>query len=236
MKISFWLIPGFISIAAVVGVAVASIDHQQPVAQTPVVFPVPASTLASVPASPRTQVLTPSPAISPAATVTAPATTVATPEILSERSPVTINGIGPVRVGMTVAEASRAASVPIVSAGDNGGNPECTYFRPQTIPSGMGFMVTEGHISRVDIWRNSPVTTLSGARIGSTEAEIKALFPGQIEVTPHEYVPGGHYLTFVPRDAGDRNYRMIFETVPNGRVTQFRAGKLPEVTWVEGCS
>jgi hypothetical protein len=234
MKTAYWLIPGFMSIAAVVGIAVASIDRQPPIAQTPVVSPVPAS----VPAS-GTQVLTPSSAISPAAPVTAPVTTVTTPqpvEILSERSPVTINGIGPVRVGMTVAEASHAAGVQIISSGDDGGNPECSYFRPQNIPNGMGFMVTGGRIARVDIWRNSPAKTLSGAGIGSTEAEIKALFPGQIEVTPHEYVQGGHYLTFVPRDAGDRNFRIIFETEVSGRVTQFRAGKLPEVTWVEGCA
>lgn len=45
----------------------------------------------------------------------------------------------------------------------------------------------------------------------------------------------GKYLTFVPKDATDKNYRLIFETSKN-RVTRFRSGKLPEVEYIEGCS
>jgi hypothetical protein len=96
-------------------------------------------------------------------------------------------------------------------------------------------MVTDGRISRVDIWRDSRVTTFSGAGIGDTEARIKALYPGKIQVSPHKYVRGGHYLTFVPKDRSDSNYRLVFETDGN-RVTQYRAGKLPEVEFVEGCA
>ena len=66
-----------------------------------------------------------------------------------------------------------------------------------------------------------------------TELEIKTLFPDQIEVQLHKYVDGGHYLVFVPRDPAD--HRVIFET--DGEVvTGYRAGILPEVEWVEGCS
>lgn len=73
------------------------------------------------------------------------------------------------------------------------------------------------------------------APTGLAEDHIKALYSGQIEVTPHEYLLDGHYLTFVPKDPQDRVNRLIFET-DGERVTQFRAGQLPEVAWVEGCS
>ena len=43
------------------------------------------------------------------------------------------------------------------------------------------------------------------------------------------------YLTYVPKDKSDRNYRVVFET-DGKRVLGFRAGKLPEVEFVEGCS
>ena len=66
-----------------------------------------------------------------------------------------------------------------------------------------------------------------------TEPEIKNLFPDQIEVEPHKYVDGGHYLVFVPGDPAD--HRVIFET-DGAMVTSYRAGILPEVEWVEGCS
>ncbi|WP_341528047.1 hypothetical protein WKK05_01445 [Nostoc sp. UHCC 0302] len=143
-----------------------------------------------------------------------------------------LNGVGQVRVGMTVAEAAKASGTRL--AGDPPNN-SCYYVKPEKEPKQVGFMVTEGRISRVDVWRKGKITTLKGAKIGNTEARIKSLYPGQIKVTPHKYVKGGHYLTFVPNDRADRNYRLIFET-DGKRVTQFRSGKLPEVEFVEGCS
>lgn len=152
---------------------------------------------------------------------------------LTDQSKVVINGIGPVRVGMTVSEASKAAGVQLVSEGSFGVGGSCSYVRPKGKNS-VAFMVTEGRIARVDVSGGSPITTLSGARIGDTEARIKSLYSGQIKVTPHKYT-NGHYLTFVPKDRQDSNYRVVFET-DGKRVTGFRAGKLPEVEYVEGCA
>ncbi len=153
---------------------------------------------------------------------------------LTKESKVAIDGIGPIRVGMTVSEASVAAGTKLVSTGYSGA-PGCFYFRPQNSPKDVAFMVIGDRIARVDIWRNSPVTTISGARIGDTEERIKSLYPGRIQVSQHSYVPKGHYLTFVPKDPSDKNYRIVFET-DGKRVTEYRAGKLPEVQYIEGCS
>ncbi len=159
-----------------------------------------------------------------------------TPTKITNKSKLAINGIGSIRVGMTVAEASKASGTKLVSSGSTD-NTSCTYVRPQGAPEGIGFMVTNGRIARVDVYDNKSITTLSGAKIGDTEAQIKALYPGQIKVTPHEYTGhmGGHYLTFVPKDQSDRNYRVVFET-DGKRVVNFRSGKLPEVEYIEGCS
>lgn len=154
---------------------------------------------------------------------------------LTNQSKVFINGIGPIRMGMTVAQASQAAATRLVSLNNAAiNNKGCFYVKPQGEPNDVEFMLTDGSISRVEVLRNSRVTTRIGARIGDTEARIKSLYPGQIQVTQHKYVPGWHYLTFVPRDSFDRNYRLVFETNGN-RVIQFRAGKLPEVEYVERC-
>lgn len=150
---------------------------------------------------------------------------------ITNQSKVAINGIGAIKVGMTVAEASRASDTKLVGKIE----PSCYYVHPQNIPKGLRFMVTDRRIARVDVDDKSSVTTLSGAKIGDTEARIKALYLGQIKVSPHKYDTGGHYLTFVPKDKSDRNYRLVFET-DGKRVTTFRAGKLPEVEYVEGCS
>ncbi|MEH2399496.1 hypothetical protein [Nostoc sp.] len=151
---------------------------------------------------------------------------------VTNQSKLFINGIGEVRVGMTVSQAAKAAATKLV--GDPPNN-SCYYVKPENEPKNLLFMVTKGRISRVDVRQNTQITTLKGAKIGDTEAQIKSLYPGQIKVTPHKYVQGGHYLTFIPKDGANQNYRVVFET-DGKRVTQFRSGKLPEVEFVEGCS
>ncbi len=156
---------------------------------------------------------------------------------LTENSKLALNGIGPIRVGMTVDEASQSAGVRLVQTQSGGEEYACLYFRPQVEPKEISFMVTKGRIARVDIYNNR-ITTIRGAKIGDNEERIFSLYPGQIQATRHPYVGGpprnGKYLTFVPKDAADKNYRIIFETSGN-RVTRFRSGKLPEVEYIEGC-
>ncbi|MEG4575826.1 hypothetical protein QUA56_24620 [Microcoleus sp. N3A4] len=158
---------------------------------------------------------------------------------LTERSQLAINGIRPIRVGMTVDEASKSAGIKLITSGSGGVDEyQCSYVHPQGEPKEIAFMVVKGRIARVDI-NNKRMTTLRGAKIGNTQEQIIKLYPGQIKETPHPYVGGppqnGKYLTFVPKDAADKNYRIIFETSKN-RVTRFRSGKLPEVEYIEGCS
>jgi hypothetical protein len=38
-----------------------------------------------------------------------------------------------------------------------------------------------------------------------------------------------------PSAPGERDFRIVFET-EKGKVTRYRAGRLPSVAWVEGCS
>jgi hypothetical protein len=136
---------------------------------------------------------------------------------------------------MTVAEASRAAGVRLVKTLSAGRTEEyCSYFEPQGEPKGIAFMVIEGRIVRVDI-SNERVTTIRGIKIGDPEKKIVKLYPPeQIQVVTG--LIGGRMkrFTFVPRDAADRNYRLIFDTGRN-RVDRFRSGKLPEVEYIEGC-
>lgn len=154
---------------------------------------------------------------------------------LSNQSRIQTNGIGAVRVGMTVGEAERAAGIPLVARGYYTPNDACYYVVPEESAMDISFMVTGGTIARVDIGRESEIVTLSGAGIGDSEERILSLFPGQIEIRPHPYVQG-HYLEFVPRDRADANYRVIFETSSDGKVNAYRAGQLPEVNYIEGCS
>ena len=167
-------------------------------------------------------------------TTVPPAT--AAPDRLTPDSRLRLDGLGPVRVGMTLDEASRAAGVAIrVRPGESGGT-DCTYAYAAGFED-AGFMVVGGRIVRIDAGFREParVKTLSGIGKGSSEADVMKAYAGQIRVEPHKYVPGGKDLVYVPNDAAYRQYSMIFEVI-DGRVGSFRSGFTEQVSWIEGCS
>ncbi len=153
---------------------------------------------------------------------------------LTSQSQLSINGIGPIFVGMTLDEAAKVGKVKFVQVGSGGEEYGCLYFEPEGIDD-LAFMVTDGKISRIDV-DSRTITTLSGGKIGDSRSRIESLYPGKIEATPHQYLPGGHYLTLVPQETVDSQYRVIFETDANNRVIRFRSGKMPEVRYIEGCA
>jgi tetratricopeptide (TPR) repeat protein len=156
---------------------------------------------------------------------------------LTESSRLTLKGIGPVQIGMTIEEASQASGISSWNLIYGGGREDiCKYYKPQSNINDVLFMVINGRIARIDV-DNKRIQSIRGIKIGDTEKSVKSLYPGQIKISPHPYGrPNGnrHYLTFIPKDAADQNYRYIFET-GGGRVERFRSGQLPEVEYIEGC-
>jgi len=142
------------------------------------------------------------------------------------------DGLGPIQVGMTLTDA--------VNMGILNENPnmkkECDFVFPAVgagVPDNVGVMIVKGEVARIDVDTGS-VTTEDGAKIGDTEEKLKSIYDGDLQIEPHKYVPGGHYM-IVMGDSASAGKAIVFET--NGKVvTNFRAGRLPEVKWVEGCS
>jgi hypothetical protein len=143
---------------------------------------------------------------------------------------VTTAGYGPAKIGMTVAEASAALGVKLVSEGPVD-EPACHYMRPEPAVEGLWFMIADDRVARVEV-TTAGIKTRSGLGVGDSEARVKELLPGA-EVTPHKYVaPDGNYLTVW---SADRKAAVRFETL-QGKVTSYYAGRVPEVEYVEGCS
>ena len=141
---------------------------------------------------------------------------------------VTANGIGPLRAGMTVAQANSAIGGGFAAPkGYSGG---CGYAVLTKAPSGLAVMLDGGKIARVEV-RSGGIATAAGARIGDAESRIKSLYAGRLTSTPHKYVSGGHYLTVTP--SGSAN-RIVFET-DGSKVTEYRSGATPAVEQVERC-
>lgn len=157
---------------------------------------------------------------------------------------VSVGGLGPVRLGMTIQEAANAAQLSFVVSPLTQSD-VCQYYLPEvydvekdgpTAPiDGIGLMVVNDQVIRIDIWPGSPIKTRSGLGIGSTVEEVEAAYDEQIEVTPHPYGKGT-YLTLTPDASGSNLYSLVFEVDTEGKISQFRTGQLPAVTWVDGCS
>ena len=154
---------------------------------------------------------------------------VSTPQPAATPHTVSPLGIGAMRAGMTVGEASQALGTQL-TAPDSGA--PCTQIRLDAASPTVLLMVLDQRIVRVDVTDTS-VATDRGARVGNTEARITELYTNQLRTKPHKYTDG-HYLVVTPTASADSLYRLIFET--NGQqVTRYRAGLRPAVEWVEGC-
>jgi hypothetical protein len=141
-----------------------------------------------------------------------------------------MDSFGPVRIGMTRAQAERAAGLPL--ADDRAVSAAYCYYLDFTRGiKGVVFMFTEGRIARVDVLA-AGYATLSGARIGDSEARLRELYGERAKFLPHKYLgAAGNYVTVT---AVDGRHAVQFET-KHGRVFRYRAGKFPEVALVEGC-
>ena len=142
------------------------------------------------------------------------------------------DALGPIRAGMTVEDV-------LVLADFSGmerkrAAERCWYLGYQSDQRGPAFrlMIIDGRVARIEITRASTLHTLSGARIGSTEAELKALYGTRLDVQPHKYDERGRTLTYRSSDGA---HGLRFET-SSGKVTAIQSGPWEHLNYVEGCS
>jgi hypothetical protein len=142
------------------------------------------------------------------------------------------DGIGPIRAGMSLAEASAALGEPVQVEYSDFEN--CDYATPAALPDGVSLMIIADTVERVDVVEPSAVRTAAGAGIGDLESTVVASYGSAATVEPHKYTgPEGHYVVVAP--PGDSLHRIIFETDGNA-VTLYRVGRVPAVKYVEGCA
>ena len=147
---------------------------------------------------------------------------------ISGETRVTMNGFGPVRVGMAVRQASEASGWELVE--ENHGPSENCWYAVVAADRGVRFMVEDGAISRIDI-DDAHHRTASGIRIGDTERRARKVYGRAALISRHKYIVGGHYLTIRSRD---RRYALVLET-DGKNVTRIHGGRVPSAEYVEGC-
>jgi hypothetical protein len=106
---------------------------------------------------------------------------------------------------------------------------ECRYvFRPGH--DGVGYMLIDGKVARIDVFEPSTVEAFSGGRVGISQAAMLHRYPG-IQVTTHFYDESGVYLTLLSKD---KQYGIRFEVI-DGKVARYYAGRADVIEYVEGC-
>jgi hypothetical protein len=132
---------------------------------------------------------------------------------LGPGSKLRLDGVGPVRVGMTLDEARRAAGVALTETK----SPFCRSLTPADGSFQVELVAESGdRITFVSVSQR-PITTVSGIGAGSTEAEVMAAYPGQIRVGPG--APGRHTLFY--RTQGTYGMSLL---VDDGKVVEIVVG------------
>lgn len=141
-------------------------------------------------------------------------------------------GLGPLRAGLALPQAGQVLWGAIVIAEGEEAN-LCGYADWPTAPAGVFVLFEGGVITRIEV-DSASVATTAGARVGDTEARIDSLYAGRVERQMHPYTDGRYLIVRAPVGADAADYRLVFET-DGRRVTRYRAGRYPAVTYAEAC-
>ncbi|HEU5137266.1 MAG TPA: hypothetical protein VFU13_19105 [Steroidobacteraceae bacterium] len=140
-----------------------------------------------------------------------------------------LSGLGPIRAGMSVEQVMRLADFSGMERKSAAG--ECWYLNYRGGSSAFDLMIIGGVVARLELKGDSRLHTLGGARIGTSEDELKTLYGTRLDVQPHKYDTNGHTIT-LKSSGGD--YGLRFET-SGGKVTAIQAGPWEHLHYVEGC-
>lgn len=154
-----------------------------------------------------------------------------------DRSSLTPEGWGPLRIGMTRAEVVAAAGKDANPEAVGGPEPDvCDQFRPADAPEGLLVMIERDRLTRISVARTSDITTERGFGVGSEGDEIAAAYGDAATRSPHKYLDGrAEYITIWSADPSAEEARgIVYETGTDGRVTHVHAGGT-SIRYVEGC-
>jgi hypothetical protein len=142
----------------------------------------------------------------------------------------TPTALGSIAIGMTPAKIAAAAKAKFLPEnGKRFTNSECVYGKIAG-NSGAVFMLAKGTLVRIDV-SSGPARTAQGIGIGDSVAKVKQAYRGRYATSPGKYVAKN--TEFEITSGG--NARLLIIT--DGKVvTGLRAGRIPEVYLVEGCS
>lgn len=145
---------------------------------------------------------------------------------VGQNARITKDGLGAIKIGMTLSQARAANGDRLTDYSNAAGDGSCATARFGSNVSGL---FTEGVLARIYVY-TSRYSTRKGVHVRDHERDVFRAYR-QVRRERHAYVRGGSYL-FVRFG----NRRIVFETNARGTITSVSTGRIPEVTYIEGCA
>ncbi len=144
---------------------------------------------------------------------------------LPSSAQLTTSGLGPIKIGMTVAQVEQAGKRELTFEGGDVNAPCATA----SLGTNLFGLFSKGRIARIYV-RSRTYRTRTNIRVGDTQRKVLASYGPSLKQSPHKYIRGGFYLKLT---VGNR--RLVFET-DGRRVIEMSSGRKPEIDYVEGCA
>ena len=138
------------------------------------------------------------------------------------------DGMGRVRIGMTLPQLNRLLHDKMEPP-DGADVQYCYLTSPAKFPK-VSFMFEEGRLSRIGT-RGVGVATAEGIQVGDSETRAKQVYGRRLIVEDAKYDDDGHFLTiFTP----NKKYGIRF-TTHKGKIVEIYVGRAESIQYVEDC-
>lgn len=163
-----------------------------------------------------------------AACLAAPAVAAAAPVTKSSR--ITQNGIGSLRIGMTIDDAQRRTGQTIDYQRFDPASDACGIGRLMPTSLGVTMQTTDRRIAVLSV-SEPGISTRRGIEVGDSVRDLRRAYGSRLRSRVNKYDPKArdYILRF-------GNRKMIFWTDPKRVVRQIDGGRKPEIDYVEGCA
>jgi hypothetical protein len=144
----------------------------------------------------------------------------------------TVDGLGPVRIGLTIADVEKAIGGELEGAAIESDD-ICVEKDSKAGPQGAAYMFEDKKLTRISVGEGSTVVTPRGIGVGATAHQVRRAYGPALKSDPHPYEASpGEFLTFwtVPDKRG-----VSFETDTKQTVAVIHVGT-GAIEYAEGCA
>lgn len=155
----------------------------------------------------------------------------------------TVDGLGPVRIGMTQRQAERVLGSRLKSPFPSERRNICwNAIRTDRVDPWIYYVILNGRIASIDVTNGAlggpivlpPIATDKGIRIGDTDAKVKEAYGTNVNVRVHSQVNTEDEGSVITALTSDKGRGFVFVTSER-KVVEVRAGLPDAIEMMEGC-